>query len=141
MSKLHRPILHLKQKPHPFSLVELQTQSAQLATAQENLKLQTVANSPGVRPPKQSPTRDLPITKQGPSRRERRLGPGVVDLSQPGFLRLEQVLAIFPVSRASWYAGLGTIYPNSVRIGVRSVAWRTEDIRHLVEHPPEFGQG
>lgn len=30
----------------------------------------------------------------------------VVDLDQPGFLSLRDVLAIFPVSRSSWYAGI-----------------------------------
>lgn len=108
--------------------------------AQESLKIQSSPHSAGAHPPKKAPPRNLPTTKPRPSRSERRRGPGVVDLSQPGFLRLEQVLAIFPVSRASWYAGLGTIYPDSVRIGVRSVAWRTEDIRRLVECPPDFGQ-
>jgi predicted DNA-binding transcriptional regulator AlpA len=62
----------------------------------------------------------------------------VIDLSRPGFLRLGQVLAIYPVSRASWYAGIGSIYPESVRIGPRSVAWRTEDIRDLIANPPTF---
>ena len=140
MSNPQRPIIRLKPKPYPFSPVDLQTQAARLEMAQESLKIQASAHSAGVHSPKQAPPRSLPSTNLRPSRRERRNGPGVVDLSQPGFLRLEQVLAIFPVSRASWYAGLGTIYPDSVRIGVRSVAWRTEDIRRLVECPPDFAQ-
>jgi predicted DNA-binding transcriptional regulator AlpA len=139
MSNSQRPIIRLKPKQHPFSPVDLQTHAARLATAQESLKIQAPAHSAGVRPLKQTPSPDLPTIKARPSRHERRHGPGVVDLSQPGFLRLEQVLAIYPVSRASWYAGLGTIYPNSVRIGLRSVAWRTEDIRRLVNCLPDFG--
>ena len=30
----------------------------------------------------------------------------VINLDMPGFQRLDSVLAIFPVSRATWYAGI-----------------------------------
>jgi len=63
-----------------------------------------------------------------------------VDLTGPGYLRLEQVLTVYPVSRAAWYAGLGTLYPTPVKLGKRSVGWRTSDIRALVEKPPFAGE-
>ena len=91
-------------------------------------------------PTKEGQAQHQPIVKAHASRRERRHPPEVIDLSQPGYLRLEQVLKIYPVSRASWYAGIGTIYPSSVRIGPRSVAWRTEDIRKLIDCPPAFAK-
>lgn len=56
-------------------------------------------------------------------------------------LRLKQIIGskkegiepIFPVSKASWYAGIAEgKYPQSVKIGARSVAWRVEDIRNLI---------
>jgi prophage regulatory protein len=136
-----RPILRLPQKlkPTPYPPEKaLQTLAAQLAGEQAYAEAQASTNAPGVRPPKQGPLAASVAAGSRSPRRGRQHGPAVIDLSQPGFLRLEQILSIYPVSRASWYAGIGTIYPESVRIGVRSVAWRTEDIRRLVECPPDF---
>lgn len=51
-----------------------------------------------------------------------------------GFLRLPQVLGVIPLKRTSWLNGVKDgIYPKPVKIGARSVAWRVEDIRTLVE--------
>ena len=48
-------------------------------------------------------------------------------------LRLPQVLAIVPVSRSSWWAGIQDgLYPRPLRIGPRSVAWRLTDIKALI---------
>lgn len=48
------------------------------------------------------------------------------------FLRLQQVLEIIPVSRATWYDGVKTgRYPASVKIGRRAVAWKRSDIDKL----------
>lgn len=59
-----------------------------------------------------------------------------LNIDRPGFLRLRDVLALFPVSRASWYAGIVKgIYPPSVALGPRSVGWRTSDIKALIENP------
>ena len=140
---LQRPILHLpkKSKLQPQSIPVLQSLATDLTGDWAKPRIQGSTNPESGHPPNLGPPQIPAIDAPQPSRRERRHRPGVVDLSQPGFLRLEQVLAIFPVSRASWYAGLGTIYPNSVRIGPRSVAWRTEDIRALVSNPPAFIRG
>lgn len=141
MSNLQRPILRLptKTKPaaFPHSIEERQALAAHLEDEQTQVLLGSRPTASGVLPPKRGPPVAFSPSK-APSRRERRHTPRAIDLSQPGFLRLEQVLAIFPVSRASWYAGIGKIYPNSVQIGPRSVAWRTEDIRALVANPPAF---
>ncbi|MES2717825.1 MAG: AlpA family phage regulatory protein [Pseudomonadota bacterium] len=57
-----------------------------------------------------------------------------IDLDQQGFLRLEDVLTLIPVSRATWYAGVKDgDYPASVQIGKRAVAWRTQDIKALID--------
>jgi len=49
-------------------------------------------------------------------------------------LRLPQVLTLVPVSRASWYAGVKEgRYPQQVRLGPRTVAWRHSDITRLIE--------
>ena len=51
-----------------------------------------------------------------------------------GFLRLAQVLGLIPLGRTSWLNGVREgIYPKPVKLGARSVAWRVEDIRALVD--------
>lgn len=51
-----------------------------------------------------------------------------------GFYRLGDVLKIYPVSRAEWYAGMKTgKYPESVKIGKRNVGWKKTEIHNLVE--------
>jgi predicted DNA-binding transcriptional regulator AlpA len=60
--------------------------------------------------------------------------PAQVSLPETGFLRLPQVLAVFPVSRSAWWAGVKTgKYPPAVKLSVRTVAWRAEDIRALIQ--------
>jgi prophage regulatory protein len=50
------------------------------------------------------------------------------------FLRLPEVLAIIPVSRATWYDGIKTgRFPAQVKLGPRVAAWRRSDIDRLVE--------
>ena len=51
-----------------------------------------------------------------------------------GLLRINQVLALFPVSRSAWYAGIKSgVYPQGIKLGARTVAWRVEDIRRLID--------
>lgn len=48
-------------------------------------------------------------------------------------LRLPAVLAVIPVCRATWYAGVKAgRFPAPVRLGPHSVAWRRSDIARLV---------
>lgn len=43
-------------------------------------------------------------------------------------------LPLIPVSRSSWLEGVKTgRYPKSVKLSSRSVAWKAEDIRQLIE--------
>ncbi len=56
-----------------------------------------------------------------------------VSIPETGFLRLSQVLAVFPVKRSTWYLGvLEGRYPKPHKLGPRSSAWRAEDIRQLI---------
>ena len=49
------------------------------------------------------------------------------------FLRLPDVLAIYPVSRATWWAGVKTgRFPRPVKLGPRTTAWRLSDVDKLV---------
>lgn len=55
-------------------------------------------------------------------------------LKYTALIKLPDVLQLYPVSRASWYAGikLGR-YPPPIKIGPRSSAWRLSDINKLIE--------
>lgn len=47
-----------------------------------------------------------------------------------GLVRLPAVLAVVPVSRATWLAWVHDgKAPRPVKIGARAVAWRVEDVR------------
>lgn len=62
-----------------------------------------------------------------------------VSLEGDGYLRLEDVLTVYPVSRSAWYEGIKqSIYPPPVLLGRRSVGWSRAAIRALVESPPKF---
>lgn len=53
-------------------------------------------------------------------------------IPEAGFLRLPDILQIFPVSRSAWWAGIKSgKYPQGVKLSVRTTAWRVEDIRNL----------
>lgn len=65
-------------------------------------------------------------------------------LPETGFLRLSQIVGnpkaippippIYPVSKSSWWAGVKSgLYPQAVKLGQRTTAWRVEDIRSLIE--------
>jgi len=55
-----------------------------------------------------------------------------------GFLRLPQVLAIFPIGKSTWWAGCKAgRFPKPVKLGPRTTAWRAEDIAALLE---KFGK-
>lgn len=56
-------------------------------------------------------------------------------LPDTGFLRLPDVLRLYPVSKSTWWKGIHDgKFPAAVRIGDRAVAWRAEDIRSLIEN-------
>ncbi len=56
------------------------------------------------------------------------------ELPKTGFLRLNQVLKLIPVSRSTWCAGVKAgRFPNRVRISQRVVAWRAEDLRAFID--------
>jgi predicted DNA-binding transcriptional regulator AlpA len=70
----------------------------------------------------------------------------VATLGESNLLRIHQIIGdpdrgiepLIPVKRTSWYAGIKRgDYPKPVRIGPRLVAWRSSDIRKLVEQQPE----
>lgn len=63
-------------------------------------------------------------------------------LPEAGFLRLSQILGdqkrgippLFPIGKTTWWAGIKDgRYPQPVKLGRRTTAWRVEDIRALIE--------
>ena len=55
-------------------------------------------------------------------------------LPETGFVRLSGVLAVYPVGRSTWWAGVKSgKYPASHKISPRCTAWRAEDIRSLLD--------
>jgi prophage regulatory protein len=54
-------------------------------------------------------------------------------IPETGYLRLPQVLSVFPVSKSTWWAGVKNgRYPRAVKLSCRVTAWRAEDIRRLI---------
>ncbi len=54
-------------------------------------------------------------------------------LPAEGYARLPQVLAAFPVSRATWWAGVKSgKFPKPVKLGPRTTVWKVDDLRALI---------
>jgi prophage regulatory protein len=55
-------------------------------------------------------------------------------LPPAGFMRLPQVLEVFPVSKSNWWAGVKTQrYPAGVKLSPKTTAWRVSDIQELLD--------
>jgi prophage regulatory protein len=56
-------------------------------------------------------------------------------LPETGYLRVRQILAIIPVSKSTWWAGVRSgRYPQPTRaLGERITAWDVRDIVRLIE--------
>lgn len=55
-----------------------------------------------------------------------------ITIQNTGFLRLPEVLKIFPVSKSTWWAGVKSgIYPKPVKLSANITAWRVKDIHEL----------
>jgi predicted DNA-binding transcriptional regulator AlpA len=60
------------------------------------------------------------------------------ELKNNGFLRLPQVLALIPVSKSAWWAGVKSgRYPRPIKLGPRTSAWRVSDIMDLLANLSE----
>lgn len=56
------------------------------------------------------------------------------NLPETGFLRLPQILELYPVGKSTWWAGVKNgKYPPTVHLSPRISAWRVEDIKALIE--------
>ncbi len=77
---------------------------------------------------------EKPSVKRRPPKQQPQVN-RVINLDQPGFLRLAEVLEVFPVSRTAWYDGIHEeTYPASVKLGKgRTVGWPTAAIKKLID--------
>ncbi|MBX9346033.1 AlpA family phage regulatory protein [Chromobacterium vaccinii] len=58
-----------------------------------------------------------------------------VQFQLDSLLRLPEVLALIPVSRATWYAGIKNgRYPRPISLGPRCVAWKASEIQQIINH-------
>jgi predicted DNA-binding transcriptional regulator AlpA len=54
-------------------------------------------------------------------------------LPTEGFVRLPQILEVFPVSRATWWNGVRDgRFPKAHKLTPKTTAWKVEDIRALI---------
>ncbi|MBQ4568403.1 MAG: AlpA family phage regulatory protein [Desulfovibrio sp.] len=52
-----------------------------------------------------------------------------------GFLRLNQILKLFPISKSAWWKGCSTgRYPKPIKLGPRTTVWRADEIRSFIEN-------
>jgi predicted DNA-binding transcriptional regulator AlpA len=55
-------------------------------------------------------------------------------LPETGFVRLPQILAVYPVGKTTWWEGVKSgRYPKGVKLSERCTAWRVEDIKALIK--------
>ncbi|NWF38538.1 AlpA family phage regulatory protein [Mariprofundus sp. NF] len=64
------------------------------------------------------------------------------EMPSEGFMRLKQVLLVFPVSKSTWWAGVKSKkYPRPYKltdtIDGKVTAWRVQDIRALIARVKE----
>ena len=65
---------------------------------------------------------------------QRQLDANQASLPAEGYVRLPQILAVIPISKSAWWAGVRSgRYPRSVRLGTRTTAWKVESIRQLID--------
>jgi predicted DNA-binding transcriptional regulator AlpA len=57
-------------------------------------------------------------------------------LPTTGYVRLPTILKVYPVGKSTWWAKVKAgEYPQPVKLGPRTTAWRVEDIRALIADP------
>jgi len=57
-----------------------------------------------------------------------------------GFLRLDQVLQLIPVSKATWWNGCRTgRFPMPYKLAPRVTAWKVSDIEHYIRNAKHSG--
>ena len=62
----------------------------------------------------------------------------MIETNKSGYdvlIRLSTVLTMLPISKSSWFNGIRDgRFPQPVKLGPRTSAWRERDILELIEH-------
>ena len=59
-------------------------------------------------------------------------------LPEIGFVRLPNILRVFPVSKSTWWAGVKDgRYPKPIKLSPKITVWKAEDIRSLINQHHE----
>jgi prophage regulatory protein len=62
-------------------------------------------------------------------------------IAELGLLRLKTVLQLIPISRSAWYDGIKDgRFPQPVKLGPRTTAYRRKDIQKLINEGAERRQ-
>jgi len=57
-----------------------------------------------------------------------------IQMPEAGFMRLNQILAIIPVSKSTWWAKVKSgDYPQPVKLSECTTAWQVKDINNLIQ--------
>jgi len=55
-------------------------------------------------------------------------------LPEIGFVRLPTILELIPIGKSTWWSRVKTgEYPQPIKLGERTTAWKVEDIKELIE--------
>ena len=55
-------------------------------------------------------------------------------LPETGYMRLPDILKVYPIGKSTWWAKVKMgEYPQPVKLGPRTTAWRVEDIKALLQ--------
>ena len=58
-----------------------------------------------------------------------------MQIHSSGFLRLNQILELFPISKSAWWKGCRTgQYPKPIKLGPRTTVWRADEIKAFIEN-------
>lgn len=57
-----------------------------------------------------------------------------METKQTGFLRLPQILELFPIGKSSWWAGVKAgRFPKAIKLSSRTTVWLASEIFAFIE--------
>jgi len=55
-------------------------------------------------------------------------------LPETGFMRLPEILKLIPIGKSTWWAKVKSgEYPKPVKLGIKTTAWKVEEIKALIQ--------
>ena len=62
-------------------------------------------------------------------------------LPETGFIRVSEIIKLIPIGKSTWWAGVKAgRFPQSVKLGKRTTAWRVEEILNLITNLDKEGK-